>query len=74
MFIPAHRANLITRMPKKELQAVLIKQQHNVASNGRDYPLKAAADHARVNGPVAKAALARSGGAGKTFVPETPAL
>jgi hypothetical protein len=26
-------------MPKKELQAVLIKQQHNVASNGKDYPL-----------------------------------
>lgn len=28
------------RMPKKELQAVLIKQQHNVASGGRDYPLR----------------------------------
>ena len=27
-------------MPKKELQAVLIKQQHNVASNGIDYPLR----------------------------------
>jgi hypothetical protein len=27
-------------MSKKELQAVLIKQQHNVASNGREYSLK----------------------------------
>jgi hypothetical protein len=27
-------------MPKKELQAVLIKQRHNVASNGKDYPLR----------------------------------
>jgi hypothetical protein len=25
---------------KKELQAVLIKQQHNVTSNGRDYSLR----------------------------------
>lgn len=31
---------LITRMPKRELQAVLIKQPHNVASNDREYPLK----------------------------------
>ncbi len=36
----SYQANLITRMPKKELAAVLIKQQHNVASNGRDYPLR----------------------------------
>jgi len=36
----SYQANLITRMPKKELQAVLIKQQHNVASNGTDYPLR----------------------------------
>jgi hypothetical protein len=36
----SYQANLITRMPKKELQAVLIKQQHNVASNSREYPLK----------------------------------
>ncbi len=35
-----YQADLITRMPKTELQAVLIKQQHNVASNGRDYPLR----------------------------------
>jgi hypothetical protein len=27
-------------MPKKELAAVLIKQQHNIASKGRDYPLR----------------------------------
>ena len=27
-------------MPKRELQAVLIKQQHNVASNGKEYPLR----------------------------------
>jgi hypothetical protein len=27
-------------MPKKELQAVLIKQQHNIASNATDYPLR----------------------------------
>ncbi len=27
-------------MPKKELQAVLIKEQHNVASNSTGYPLK----------------------------------
>jgi len=36
----SYQADLIVRMPKKELQAVLIKQQHNVASNGRDYPLR----------------------------------
>jgi len=34
----SYQADLITRLPKKEL--VLIKQQHNVASNGRAYPLK----------------------------------
>lgn len=27
-------------MPKKELGAVLIKEQHNVACNGREYPLR----------------------------------
>jgi hypothetical protein len=27
-------------MPKKEVQAVLIKHQHNVGSNSREYPLK----------------------------------
>jgi hypothetical protein len=27
-------------MPRQELQAVLIKEQHNVASNGTDYPLR----------------------------------
>jgi hypothetical protein len=36
----SYQADLIVRMPKKELQAVLIKQQHNVASNGKDYPLR----------------------------------
>jgi hypothetical protein len=36
----SYQADLIVRMPKKELQAVLIKQQHNVTSNGRDYPLR----------------------------------
>jgi hypothetical protein len=36
----SYQADLITRMPKKELQAVLIKQQHNVGSNGREYPLR----------------------------------
>lgn len=36
----SYQADAITRMPKRELQAVLIKQQHNVASNGRDYPLR----------------------------------
>jgi hypothetical protein len=36
----SYQADLVTRMPKKELAAVLIKQQHNVASNGTDYPLR----------------------------------
>jgi hypothetical protein len=27
-------------MPKDELQAMLIKQQHNVTSNATDYPLR----------------------------------
>src|SRR5690349_1775204 len=36
----SYQADLIVRMPKKELQAVLIKQQHNVISNGKDYPLR----------------------------------
>jgi hypothetical protein len=36
----SYQADLIVRMPKKELQAVLIKQQHNVASKGREYPLR----------------------------------
>src|SRR5271170_7370499 len=33
----SYQADLIVRMPKKELRAVLIKQQFNVASNGREY-------------------------------------
>lgn len=36
----SYQADLITRMPKTELRAVLIKQQHNVASGSRDYPMK----------------------------------
>jgi len=36
----SYQADLIVRMPRKELLTVLIKQQHNVASNGRDYPLR----------------------------------
>jgi hypothetical protein len=36
----SYQADLIARMPRKELQAVLIKQQFNVASNGREYALK----------------------------------
>jgi len=32
----SYQANLIVRMPRKELRSVLIKEQHNVASNGRD--------------------------------------
>jgi hypothetical protein len=36
----SYQADLIARMPKKEPQAVLIKQQHNVASRGREYPLR----------------------------------
>jgi hypothetical protein len=35
----SYQADLIVRMTKKELQTVLIMQQHNVASNGKDYPL-----------------------------------
>ena len=36
----SYQADLIVRMPKKELRQVLIKQQHNVASNVRVYPLR----------------------------------
>jgi hypothetical protein len=61
-------------MPKKELQTVLINHQHNVASNGREYPLKLPRIiHENV-------ALWQSGtrpqwaAPGKRFVPETPAL
>jgi hypothetical protein len=36
----SYQADLIVRMPKKELQAVLIKEQHNIASDGTDYPLR----------------------------------
>jgi hypothetical protein len=36
----SYQADLIARMPRKELQAVLIKQQFNVASNGREYALR----------------------------------
>ncbi len=34
------QADRVARMSKKELGAVLIKEQHNVASNGREYPLR----------------------------------
>ena len=34
----SYQADLIVRMPRKELLTVLIKEQHNVASNGTDYP------------------------------------
>ena len=36
----SYPADLIVRRPKKELQAVLIKQQHKVASNAKNYPLR----------------------------------
>lgn len=36
----SYQADLITRFPKQELQAVLIKEQFNLTSSGRDYPLK----------------------------------
>ena len=36
----SYQADLVTRMPKKELAAVLIKEQHNVASKSTDYPLR----------------------------------
>jgi hypothetical protein len=36
----SYQADLIARMPRKELQAVLIKQQFNVASNGPEYALR----------------------------------
>src|SRR6516162_4601084 len=36
----SYQADLIVRMSRKELQAVLMKQQHNVASDGKDYPLR----------------------------------
>jgi hypothetical protein len=36
----SYQADLVTRMPKKELAAVLIKEQHNVAGNSREYPLR----------------------------------
>lgn len=36
----SYQADVIARMPKKELAAVLIKQQHNVASKSTDYPLR----------------------------------
>jgi hypothetical protein len=36
----SYQADLIARMPKTELQAVLIKQQHHVMSDSKDYPLK----------------------------------
>jgi hypothetical protein len=57
----SYQADLITRTPKKELQAVLIKQQHHVASNGREYPLRLPRNHARVRGPVAAVPLGHSG-------------
>jgi len=36
----SYQADLIARMPRKELLTVLIKEQHNVASNGKDYPVR----------------------------------
>jgi hypothetical protein len=36
----SYQADLITRLPKTELQAVLIKEQHNITSSSMDYPLK----------------------------------
>jgi hypothetical protein len=36
----SYQADLIVRMPRKELLTIYIKQQHNVASNGKDYPLR----------------------------------
>jgi hypothetical protein len=36
----SYQVNLIVRMPRQELLTVLIKEQHNVASNGKDYPLR----------------------------------
>jgi hypothetical protein len=36
----SYQADLIVRMPRKELLTVLIKEQHNVASNSKDYPLR----------------------------------
>lgn len=35
----SYQADLITRLPKAELQAVLIKEQFNVASEGKGYKL-----------------------------------
>jgi hypothetical protein len=32
-----YKADLIVRMPRQELLTVLIKEQHNVASNGREF-------------------------------------
>ena len=36
----SYQADLIVRMPRKELLTVLIKQQHNVGSASKDYPLR----------------------------------
>ena len=36
----SYQADLIVRMPRQELLTVLIKEQHNVASNGKDYPVR----------------------------------
>jgi len=58
---------MITRMPKKDLQAVLIKQTAQRYQQQHGLPAQAAEDHARVCGPVAEAALGRCGGAGKDF-------
>ena len=53
-------------MPKKELQgADQATAQRRQQRQG--LPAKAAADHARVRGPVAEAAHGRSGGAGEEF-------
>ena len=36
----SYQADLISRFPKQELRAVLIKERFNLTSSGRDYPLK----------------------------------
>ena len=70
----SYQADLVTRMPKKELAAVLIKEQHNVTSKGKEYPLRLPRImHEYVvlwekRRSVAVAVL------GEKFVPDTPAL
>ena len=40
MAYSTYKADLIVRMPRQELLTVLIKEQHNVARNSRDYSLR----------------------------------